>query len=33
MRSCFTLNSASPYDFVDFSKAEWVSDYKQYYGV
>ncbi|GAS80438.1 hypothetical protein [Paenibacillus amylolyticus] len=27
------LRQCEPYDFVDFSKAEWVSDYKQYYGV
>ncbi|WP_340401136.1 hypothetical protein [Paenibacillus sp. FSL H8-0079] len=26
------LRQCEPHDFVDFSKAEWVSDYKQYYG-
>ncbi|MEK4369940.1 hypothetical protein NSQ20_08400 [Paenibacillus sp. FSL K6-1122] len=27
------LKQCEPYDFVDFSNAEWVSHYKQYYGV
>ncbi|MBD8840132.1 MULTISPECIES: hypothetical protein [Paenibacillus] len=27
------LRHCEPYDFVDFSKAEWVSNYKRYYGV
>lgn len=27
------LRQCEPYDFVDFSKAEWVSGYKRYYGV
>ncbi|TDL67737.1 hypothetical protein E2R58_00510 [Paenibacillus amylolyticus] len=27
------LKQCEPYDFVDFSKVEWVSDYEQYYGV
>ncbi|WP_405172071.1 hypothetical protein MHI12_07965 [Paenibacillus sp. FSL H8-0280] len=27
------LKQCEPYDLVDFSKMEWVSDYKQYYGV
>ncbi|MGP3786836.1 hypothetical protein [Paenibacillus sp. 1A_MP2] len=25
------LRQCEPYDFVDFSKEEWVSNYKQYY--
>ncbi|WP_342572315.1 hypothetical protein MKY85_08105 [Paenibacillus sp. FSL R5-0749] len=27
------LRQCEPYDFVDFSKVEWVSNYKRYYGV
>lgn len=27
------LRQCEPYDFVDFSKVEWVLDYKRYYGV
>lgn len=27
------LRQCEPYDFVNFSKVEWVSDYKRYYGV
>ncbi|MDT9722741.1 hypothetical protein QVE09_28000 [Paenibacillus sp. ClWae2A] len=27
------LRRCEPYDFVDFSKLDWVSDYKRYYGV
>ncbi|MFL0372983.1 hypothetical protein [Paenibacillus amylolyticus] len=27
------LKQCEPYDFVDFSKVEWVSNYKRYYGV
>lgn len=27
------LKQCEPYDFVDFSKLDWVSDYKRYYGV
>ncbi|APO44655.1 hypothetical protein BS614_12040 [Paenibacillus xylanexedens] len=27
------LKQCEPYDFVDFSKVHWVSDYKRYYGV
>lgn len=27
------LRQCEPYDFVNFSKTEWVSNYKQYYGV
>ncbi|MDQ0721845.1 MULTISPECIES: hypothetical protein [Paenibacillus] len=27
------LRQCEPYDFIDFSKEGWVSDYKQYYGV
>ncbi|WP_127539489.1 hypothetical protein [Paenibacillus illinoisensis] len=27
------LKQCEPYDFVDFSKEEWIAQYKQYYGV
>ncbi|MEO2204667.1 hypothetical protein ABGV42_13055 [Paenibacillus pabuli] len=27
------LRQCEPYDFVDFSKEEWITQYKQYYGV
>jgi len=27
------LRRCEPYDFVDFSKEEWITQYKQYYGV